>query len=566
MELPVDSDLPDLIVGMTADENQKMLKMGYECYKMVVMMEMNMRNDETYKRLKNESETEKNAIRQEMSGEIKKQEIINEVLKEIYENEKNKMSMQIKELERNMLEIRKNNEPEMDRLRDEIHDNIKREFEEKQKRQDNELMRMEFEVKSMKDNLLIKDEMIRKISEFHEYMRKQNETKTSHELGYEGEELFEKYANMAFRDYNLFRIENKARMARKGDYHLFFEKFNILVDVKNYDGNVKQRELEKIERDLISNKSMDFAWLVSLRSDVCEWNKSGIMFKWILTDEKPKCIFIVNNLCKHEEPVEMLRNVLTIMSEVNDLLNANEIESEAIKTQKKNNYLLSLKIKNMQRYMSDMKKQLTDFSNTVKEIEKELIASLSLVMNETIKDKYKFNDYVNEWWNNNIEFCEENKITSNEIWNLFKKQNKEFIEENLLTIDCFKEILKEIIDKDKYNTKNNSGKIEFIGFRFIKTEEPNKDKRKQNNKSEILSQQKKKNYINEIIDNNIIDVYNNTDKNIMDLAREFETEPNVIISILHGNKIINSRKESRGYNIYIETDYYKNKISSAEQK
>ena len=79
-----------------------------------------------------------------------------------------------------------------------------------------------------------------------------------------------------------------------GDFHLFFEKFNVLVDLKNYSGSVQKKELDKIEHDLSINDTMDFAWLISYESNVSDWNRFPVMCKWIVTDVGLKCIVIVN--------------------------------------------------------------------------------------------------------------------------------------------------------------------------------------------------------------------------------------------------------------------------------
>ena len=72
----------------------------------------------------------------------------------------------------------------------------------------------------------------------------------------------------------LFKIENKAKQSHKGDFHLFFKDFNVLVDSKNYTTSISKKEIVKIESDLNTNSNMNFAWLVSLNSNILTWLNS----------------------------------------------------------------------------------------------------------------------------------------------------------------------------------------------------------------------------------------------------------------------------------------------------
>jgi hypothetical protein len=75
-----------------------------------------------------------------------------------------------------------------------------------------------------------------------------NVTKSSCALGDDGENIFE-YLSDTFKDFNGYKIENKSKQGHKGDFHLFFEEFNVLVDSKNYSGTVQKKEVNKIETD-----------------------------------------------------------------------------------------------------------------------------------------------------------------------------------------------------------------------------------------------------------------------------------------------------------------------------
>jgi organic radical activating enzyme len=107
-------------------------------------------------------------------------------------------------------------------------------------------------------------------------------------------------------------------------------------------------------------------------------------------------------------------------------------------------------------------------SQITKDIENDIVDALSLLSNEMIKNESEKNVKIKEWWDLNIEIDDnsDNKLTSTDIWNRFKKDNKEYVDENKLLIDDFKNYVKVFIDVNKYNEKSKKGSIEFVGFKF----------------------------------------------------------------------------------------------------
>ena len=70
----------------------------------------------------------------------------------------------------------------------------------------------------------------------------------------------------------------------------------------------------------------------------------------------------------------------------------------------------------------------------------------------------------------------------------------------------------------------------------------------------------KKILINEVIDESIVEQYNNSELNILDISKNNNVLVWQVVSILMNNKIIEKRSDARGHNIYIDTDEYKSKI------
>ena len=203
-----------------------------------------------------------------------------------------------------------------------------------------------------------------------------------------------------------------------------------------------------------------------------------------------------------------------------------------------------------------------------KDIENDIIETISLFTNEVTKNDFNKYEIIKEWWNNNVEFSgnNDNKLTSTEIWIRFKKENKVYIEEHNLLIEEFKCNLKNLIDIEYYLEKSKKGSLEFIGFKFkdllVKEEEieveliptiikKNKSAKKNSNKKIV---------IDEVVDNEIVEKYTNTENNIISISKEKSILVWQVVSILMNNKIIGKRSDARGYDIYKDSDEYKSKI------
>ena len=213
---------------------------------------------------------------------------------------------------------------------------------------------------------------------------------------------------------------------------------------------------------------MDFAWLISYDSNVSDWNRFPIMYKWIVTDNGLKCIVIVNNLNSNKNPLDVLRNVWGIRDELHKMMNKTKVEDTNIQDIKDRDYNVVQKIKTAQKRLSELRRSIMSMSQVTKDIENDIIDALTLMSNEIVKNESEKNEKIKDWWDLNLVYDgnDENKLTSTEIWMKFKKDKKEYVDENKLLIDDFKNYVKIFIDVDKYVEKNKKGSIDFIGFKF----------------------------------------------------------------------------------------------------
>jgi hypothetical protein len=440
--IPADEVVPDIISTFTPEENLLMLKIGSNCLKEGRQAVAGLTQKEIYNKIKDESKEEIEKLELDLLVEKELKTKLSEEITKIYQKQLDDMKKQIDTFKTQL----KNYESEN-------RDFVKIEVE--KERKNYEFMLGE------------KDKQMSKIMDNYDKFVKQNEVKSSKKIGDEGEDTFVLLSD-TFKDFPGYKLEKKAHQAHKGDIHLFFKDFNVLVDLKNYSGSVQKKELEKIEHDLSINNTMDFAWLISYDSNVSDWNRFPIMYKWIVTENGLKCVVIVNNLNANKNPIDVLRNVWSITYELHKMMNKTKVEDKDVQDMKERDYNVVQKIKTAQKRLSELRRTVMSMSQITKDIENDIIDALSLLSNEIVKNESEKNEKIKEWWEINIEFDDndDNKLTSTEIWTRFKKDNKEYVDENKLLIDDFKNYVKIFIDVDKYNEKSKKGSIEFIGFKF----------------------------------------------------------------------------------------------------
>jgi hypothetical protein len=548
--IPADEVVPDIISTFTPEENILMLKIGSNCLKEGRQAVAGLTQKEIYNKIKDESKEEIEKLELDLLVEKELKTKLSEEITKIYQKQLDDMKKQIDTFKTQL----------------KTYESENRDF-----------VKVEVDKEREKYRIVLdeKDKQLSKMTDNYERFLKQNEVKSSKKIGDEGEDTFVLLSD-TFKDFPGYKLEKKAHQAHKGDIHLFFKDFNVLVDLKNYSGSVQKKELDKIEHDLSINDTMDFAWLISYDSNVSDWNRFPIMYKWIVTENGLKCVVIVNNLNANKNPIDVLRNVWSITYELHKMMNKTKVEDKDVQDMKERDYNVVQKIKTAQKRLSELRRTVMSMSQITKDIENDIIDALSLLSNEIVKNESEKNEKIKEWWETNIEFDDndDNKLTSTEIWTRFKKDNKEYVDENKLLIDDFKNYVKIFIDVDKYNEKSKKGSIEFIGFKIkedllvtqpieIEINIPNvvQTKKKVVNRN---TKNQQKLVIDEEVDKSIVDQYNTTDDDIMKISKAKNIMVWQIVSVLVNNKIINRRNDARGYEIYKETEEYKSKINDSK--
>jgi len=441
--VPLSWTAPEIMNTLNAEENAFILNTGCEMIKEARSLVVGLSQNEIY-----------NKIREESKSEIQKLELDLLVQKEI----QNQMDSNIIGFyENQMIQMKKQNEELKEQIKSQITNN-KLLFQDELNKEKEKLEKI----------LEDKNKQVLRLTENYEKILQQTDTKSSKKLGDEGEDNFMMLSE-TFKDFIGYKIEKKSHQGHKGDFHLFFEKFNVLVDLKNYSGSVQKKELDKIEHDLSINDTMDFAWLISYESNVSDWNRFPIMCKWIVTDVGLKCVIIVNKLNANKNPTDLLRLVWNMTNEIHMMMSkTKEIDNTELDKLRERDYNVLQKIKTAYKRISEMKRNIVSMSQTAKDIENDMIDSINMFTNELSKNEFDKSLKIKEWWNENIEFDDNNesKLTSTDIWTRFKKENKLYVDENKMLIDDFKICIKNFVDVNNYVEKSKKGSIEFIGFKF----------------------------------------------------------------------------------------------------
>jgi hypothetical protein len=529
------------IGDFSPEENYQMLKIGSQCLLEGRKAVAGLTQKEIHQKIKNESKDEIQRLEMNIIVEKELRTQMEERISAMYDTQVSQMKKQIELLS---TQIKTYELESKDLVKKEV-DKAKEKF---------DLLLQE------KDR---QNHLNREVFDKAEKLMNKTFNKSSISIGDDGEQIFEKLSD-TFKDFEGYKIENKAKQGHKGDFHLFFKDFNILVDSKNYSGSVQKKEIIKIESDLAINDNMKFAWLVSLNSNISEYNRFPIMTKWITTDVGVKCILFINNLLEHKEPRNILRQAWTICNDFHRLTKKTVKEDGELEEYREKNLLYKKHINNLQDRAAEIRRGVNVLQNSLKNLDNELLEMLSLVSDDIVNEKVTLNNIIKKWWNNNIEYInDESKMTSTEIWNKFKKDNKEYVGDNKTTIEIFKDIVtSNIVNSSTYNEKTKKGVIEFIGFKWreIKLKEI-KDLIIQ---TSIIEKPKKEQeielYFDEENDKKIIKDYTDTEDDIMLIGLNNNIKPFQVVSLLVRHKIISKRTDARGYDKYKETEEYKNKI------
>jgi hypothetical protein len=461
LTIPINENISSEILSFSPEENLKMIKIGSESLLEGRKVVIELSQQEIYNKLKEETkeEVEKMELNILIERELSKK--MEERIKNMYESQIEKLEKQIQNMNE---KIKSFNTQSVDIINKEIEKTREKYdilLEEKDKQ--NKLNREVFE----------KAVQITNMSNSHK--------------GKKGEIKFNDIAE-TFKDFNQFQIQDKHTQSGEGDFHLHFEDFDVLVDAKNYKDKVDKRQRDKIKNDLLKNEHINFAWLVSLNTNIYKFDKVPIMYEWINTKQ---CIIYINNLLSFEDPEKIIRIAWLFSKQIYKLIEIKIEDEDELTELKEKHFKITDKLKKLKTIVREINTTINIFKTQINNVDFEIKDLLEMETNNIVETNFSLFD---NWWEINIEqTTDETLITSTEIWFKFKNDNKDIIKEFDITIDKFKNyIITKISSTNRSLKGNKKGAIEIKGIKIKQQNEINIIIQTENSNVELKNNKVKK--------------------------------------------------------------------------
>jgi len=325
----------------------------------------------------------------------------------------------------------------------------------------NERLRMEQEKQSekMRDVLVKNNDILENIKTV---IAAPAQTKSSVAIGTIGEKLFGELAEKAFANFDGFELMDVHKQKQKGDWHLVFKEFTIMVDAKMYKRKVDSTQREKIKNDLRKNEHIHFAWLVSLNTKIDKYDHAAFCFDWI---SNTQCVVYVNHLFENTDNIQMdmLKTMYYLCRDHYHRLIIGENDQIEISKLRETHFRLKDKIQMLRNRTKEIKASINALKNLHDGLEKDI---LNLLNEETNTAIHKYYDKVVDWWGGNIVACEDGKLKSTNVWMKFKRENGELVKD--MTSDEFKDIICAYVPEHNIvKSKSKSGAIEICGVQWL---------------------------------------------------------------------------------------------------
>jgi hypothetical protein len=435
LTVPEECILPN-IEKFSPEENFLMLKIGSSCLLEGRKVVAGLTQKEIYQKIRDESKEEIHKLELDILMEKELMKKMEDRLTKIYEGQIDKLEKQVETLSKQIKSYELDNK---------------------------ELIQKEVDKAREKYDLLLeqKDKQLDKMNENYEKMLVQSHKSTSYK-GSEGEKTFSEYAE-TFMDFKGFELIDKHTQGGEGDFHLHFEDFDVLVDAKNYKKKVPIDQREKIKKDLLKNKHLHFAWLVSLNTSIEKYEKAPIMYEWINTTQ---CIVYINNLSSFDDPKKILRIVWFTCKELYKLIDDVNFEENELTDLRERNFKLMDKVKGLRKTIREINTSMNATKNLIQVMDDELRGILEAETSEIVASNFSLFD---DWWEHNIQTTnDETLVSSTDLWTKFKQENKLMISEMEITGDKFKQYIKSKVPMSSIilRSKNANSAFDIKGLRM----------------------------------------------------------------------------------------------------
>jgi len=540
--VPVDWQMPEIVSTFAAEENALILEMGASIIKEARNVVASLSQKEIYNKIRGDAKEDMQRLEMDLLVQRKLNSEMEASVRSFYDKQMEQLRRQIDDFKAQIKIYETDNN---EAINEEI----------------NKVVVKYATVIETKDKVI--DTLSATYDKLYAAIQSQNNKSTSHK-GQEGEQVFGYYADETFRDFKGYNLIDKHTQGGSGDFHLHFEEFDVLVDAKNYKKKVPIEQRDKIKKDLLKNDHLTFAWLVSLNTCIDKYDKSPIMYEWINTKQ---CIVYINNLSEYEDPRKILRVAWFTCKELYKFVEEITEDNEELQSLKNEKFRLMDKVKNMRKTMREINTTLNTTRNMLQLIDDEFKEILSSETEKIVESNYSMFD---DWWETNIELTnDDSKLLSTDMWLRFKQDNKTTMKEFDVTTDKFRQYIKAKVSLDciLLKTKHANSAFEIRGIKWKCTEQeidtPMLEVVLVGDDKKAKTSKKVKNpkaYFDEETDKTIINEYLKGQDDIMIMAKKYNVQTYQIVSLLVKYSVISKRTEARGYEIYKDTEDYKNKI------
>jgi hypothetical protein len=441
LSIPVDKRLPEEIHTFSPEENFQLIKIGTECLLEGRKVVAGLTQKEIYEKIKEETKEEIQKRDMELILEREMSKKMEERVSLMYQGQLEQFKKQI-EVQKDQLRIYETENKEF----------LQKHLEKEREKYDLLLNEKEKRVENMKE---LFDKSLKAIENKSVF-------KSMKHKGDAGENTFNEIAYEAFKDFNGFDIKNVSAQSHCGDFHLDFQDFSVLVDVKHYKNSVPIKEIQKIQSDFNKNSNFHFAWLISLDTKIDKHDRGVLMFECI---EGSKYICYINELLKQKNPIEFLKSLYFICKELYKEENKDDYDDSKEKMAKEAKYFKTIeRIKLLRKNVFEVKKTIETLKASCVIMENSINDILNEDVSKIAEDYYSL---ISSWWEKNYESCEtEELLHSKDIWLKFKRENSNI--ENLDVVK-FKKILCEILPENMVVSSN--GKNPGIDIKNMKLRE-----------------------------------------------------------------------------------------------
>lgn len=229
-------------------------------------------------------------------------------------------------------------------IKREVEEQVKSIYESKIKNNEVERKRLEEKLESEKDKLWnMKESFYNDLSEKNEKIRKEEEEKrlslrqeynallekerekymaiskrqeNSTLLGQDGESFTYHKLNMLFPKSEVIDTHDEKQC---GDFKLVYKNIPLLLEVKNYKGNVLKKEIVKFQRDMVYRSEMKGGIFISLKSGI----SSREDFQLEVYDGRP--VIFLTNVKENMEKIKLAAKFIETMVKENIDLRSEEI-------------------------------------------------------------------------------------------------------------------------------------------------------------------------------------------------------------------------------------------------